>query len=109
MADNVVPAISVEELKQRLDRKEKILVLDVREPFEFQHANIGGTLIPLGQLEGRLDAIDKNQEIAVLCHHGIRSARAVEFMLRSGFRHVKNITGGIDAWSQRVDPGVRRY
>ncbi len=109
MVDNVVPAISVEELKQRLDRKEKILVLDVREPFEYQHANIGGMLIPLGELQDRLDAIDREQEIAVLCHHGNRSARAVQFMLRSGFRNVKNITGGIDSWSQRVDPGIRRY
>jgi rhodanese-related sulfurtransferase len=109
MVDNVVPAISVEELKQRLDQQEKILVLDVREPFEFQQANIGGLLIPLGELQDRLDAIDREQEIAVLCHHGNRSARAVQLMLRAGFRNVKNITGGIDSWAQRVDPGIRRY
>ena len=109
MADQEVPAISVEELAQRLNRKEKILVLDVREPFEYQYANIGGMLIPLGELQDRLDTIGKEEEIAVVCHHGNRSARAVQFMLRSGFRHVKNVTGGIDAWSQRVDTAVRRY
>jgi rhodanese-related sulfurtransferase len=109
MADARMPAISVEELKQRLDRKENVLILDVREPSEVRFANIGGLFIPLRELPGRLGEIDKDREIAVLCHHGNRSARAVQFLLQSGFPRVKNVAGGIDAWSERVDANVRRY
>jgi rhodanese-related sulfurtransferase len=102
-------AISVEELKERLDRNDDLLILDVREPFEYDLCNIGGTLIPLGQLPARLNELDRETEIAVLCHHGSRSWRATLFLLQAGFTAVKNISGGIDAWSQYVDPSVKRY
>jgi sulfur-carrier protein adenylyltransferase/sulfurtransferase len=103
------PAISVEELKVRLDRKDEFVILDVREPYEVALCNLGGTHIPLGQLPARLAELDRNREILVLCHHGSRSWRATLFLLESGFSNVKNITGGIDAWSEYVDPSVKRY
>ena len=101
--------ISVEDLKNRLDRGDDIVILDVRELAEHRFSNIGGTLIPLGQLSGRLHELDPEREIAVLCHHGTRSRMASGFLIQSGFRRVWNITGGIEAWSLRVDPSVRRY
>jgi adenylyltransferase/sulfurtransferase len=101
--------ISVQELKTRLDRGDRIVILDVREPGEFALSNIGGTLIPLGQLPARVGELTKDAEIAVLCHHGIRSRRAADFLLRSGFPRVLNITGGIQAWSEHVDPSVPTY
>lgn len=101
--------ISVEELKNRLDRKEDLCILDVREQNEFEYCNIGGLLIPLGELPGRLQELDAEREIVVLCHHGNRSWHATQFLLRSGFSKVKNISGGIEAWALRVDPSVKRY
>lgn len=101
--------ISVQELKTRLDRGDSIVILDVREPGEFALSNIGGILIPLGQLPARVGELRKDEEIAVLCHHGIRSRRAADFLLHSGFSRALNITGGIQAWSEKVDPSVPTY
>lgn len=101
--------ISVQELKARLDRGDKIFILDVREPVEYALCNIGGTLIPLGQLPGRIGELSRDAEIAVLCHHGIRSRRATDLLLQSGFSRAMNITGGIHAWSEKVDPSVAVY
>jgi adenylyltransferase/sulfurtransferase len=101
--------ISVKELKARLDRNEDIIILDVRQRHEYNLTNIGGVLIPLGELPARFGELDRAREIAVLCHHGVRSMRATEFLLRCGFTNVKNIEGGIDAWSRLVDPSVKRY
>ncbi|HLF19880.1 MAG TPA: MBL fold metallo-hydrolase [Bacteroidota bacterium] len=108
-ADEDSLEISVEELKEKLHRGEKLLLLDVREPVEFQIANLGGQLIPLRQLPQRMKELNPNQEIIVHCHTGNRSARAVEFLHQNGFNNVKNLVGGIDAWSRRVDPKVPRY
>jgi rhodanese-related sulfurtransferase len=102
-------SISVEELSGRIARGEKPFILDVREPEEFAYCNIGGTLIPLGELPARAGELDREREILVLCHHGRRSMRATMFLRESGFPHARNITGGIEAWSLRVDRSVRRY
>ncbi len=101
--------ITVEELKKKLDAGEKIVVLDVREDYEYETANIGGKLIPLGELPRRFGELDKMADIVVHCHHGGRSNRAVEFLYENGFEHVKNLAGGIDAWSVKVDRKVPRY
>lgn len=101
--------ISVEELKQKLDRGEMPFLLDVREPVEYQIAHINGHLIPLGQIPERLGELDKNKEIIVYCHTGNRSRRAVEFLYENRFANVKNLVGGIDAWSRRIDTKVPRY
>ncbi|MBA2430590.1 MAG: molybdopterin-synthase adenylyltransferase MoeB [Chthoniobacterales bacterium] len=104
------PEISVQELKRRLDRDEPLLLVDVREPFEFQIARIGGAkLIPLGQLPQRLAEIRDAPEVVVHCHSGVRSAHAVEMLRESGMTNVFNLAGGIDAWSVEIDPSVPRY
>lgn len=98
-----------EELKNRLDKGEPIIILDVREPFEYQIANLGGTLIPLGELGQRFNELDPEKEMVVLCHHGVRSAHAVAFLRHQGFAKAKNLSGGIERWSLTVDPSVLRY
>jgi adenylyltransferase/sulfurtransferase len=99
----------VEELKRRLDAKEDFLLLDVREPHEFQICNLGGKLIPLNDLPGRVSELDSSRDIVVHCKMGGRSAKAVEFLRQSGFTKVQNLAGGITAWSDRIDPKVPKY
>lgn len=101
--------VTPEELKPRLDKGEDIFVLDVREPEEFAIANIGGTLIPLSDLPHRFQELPQDKTIAVLCHHGVRSARGAQFLLSQGFEDVINIAGGIDRWSQTADTSIKRY
>lgn len=105
----VVPEISVSELKGRMDRREKFVLLDVREPREYAKAKIeGSTLIPLGFLESRLGELDKGAKYVVHCKVGGRSATAVSFLREKGYDAV-NLAGGIDAWSAEIDPSVPRY
>jgi rhodanese-related sulfurtransferase len=104
-----VPAIQVEELKQRLDAGENLFLLDVREEHEYEISNIGGHLIPLPELPDRIDELDASQEIVALCKMGTRSAKAVQLLRQAGFANVRNLTGGIHAWSDRVDPKIRKY
>jgi adenylyltransferase/sulfurtransferase len=106
---NGIPQIAVTDLKKRLDAGEDLFVLDVREPFEYQIANIGGTLIPMGQVPQRLDEIDRNREIVVQCKSGGRSQRIAEFLKQAGYEKVANLAGGILAWSDQVDPSVPKY
>ncbi len=102
--------ITVQELKGRLDKGDKVFLLDVREPHEFSMAKIeGSTLIPLGTLPQSLNQLDPTDEIVALCHKGMRSADAVGFLLQQGFSNVKNLIGGIDAWSVEIDHSVPRY
>jgi len=108
-SSNNVPEIQVEELKQKLDSGDDILVLDVREPHEYQICNLGGYLIPLNELPLRIRELDSNREIVAHCKVGIRSARAVEFLQKSGFKKVSNLKGGIHAWADRIDPKMPRY
>ena len=98
------------ELKKRLDRGEKIFILDVREPHEYQICKLQGShLIPLGELPRRMGELDGTQEIVVHCKMGGRSAKAVDFLRQSGFQKLKNLKGGIDLWAQTVDPSIPRY
>ncbi len=97
-------------LKQRIEAADTLVLLDVREPFEFNYAHIPGSrLMPLQQLPSRLIELDAEQEFVVICHHGIRSMQAAHFLLRSGFQRVGNLQSGIDAWSLACDSTVRRY
>jgi molybdopterin/thiamine biosynthesis adenylyltransferase/rhodanese-related sulfurtransferase len=110
--EDAIPEITVEELKTKLDRKEDFLFLDVREKFEYEIAAIpGAKLIPLAQLPGRLSEIEalKDKEVVAHCHHGGRSRRALEFLKSKGFKNLKNVSGGIDHWSVKVDMSVARY
>src|SRR5271165_1717316 len=106
---NGVPEIQVEELKRRLDAKEDLFLLDVREPHEYQICNLGGHLIPLNDLPKRVNELDSSREIVVHCKMGGRSAKAVAFLQQAGFGKVHNLAGGISAWSDRVDPKVPKY
>jgi adenylyltransferase/sulfurtransferase len=98
------------DLKQRLDKGDKVVLLDVRESWEFSLAKIDGSvLIPLGTLPGSLDKLNRDADIVAICHHGMRSADATGFLVQQGFKSVKNLIGGIDAWSLQIDPNVPRY
>ncbi len=102
--------ITVRELKSRMDRGDEIFLLDVREPHEYSLAKIeGSVLIPLGQVPQSLKQLDPNAEIVAYCHKGMRSADAVGFLLQQGFSNVKNLIGGIEAWSLEIDHSVPRY
>ena len=101
--------IQVEELKRRLDAGDDLFVLDVREPHEYQICNIGGYLIPLGDLPKRVNELDSSREIVAHCRSGVRSAKAVAFLQQSGFKKVHNLAGGILAWADRVDPKMPKY
>jgi molybdopterin/thiamine biosynthesis adenylyltransferase/rhodanese-related sulfurtransferase len=105
-----VPEITVQELKGRMENgAEKVSVLDVREPHEYEVANIGARLIPLGELPERLVELDRDENFAVHCKTGGRSARAVKLMQEAGFQNVYNVKGGITAWSEEIDPSVPKY
>jgi sulfur-carrier protein adenylyltransferase/sulfurtransferase len=101
--------ISVEELKKKLDNKEDIFILDVREPHEYQICNLNGYLIPLGDLPKRVAELDSSREIVAHCKMGGRSAKAVAFLQQSGFTKVHNLTGGITAWAERIDTKMPKY
>jgi molybdopterin/thiamine biosynthesis adenylyltransferase/rhodanese-related sulfurtransferase/molybdopterin converting factor small subunit len=103
--------ITATELKQRIDRGDDLQLIDVREPNEYDIARIPGTrLIPLGQVTERMGEIDEERETVVHCKGGVRSARAIEALTRSGFKgKLVNLKGGITAWSNDVDPSVPKY
>jgi len=97
-------------LKERLERGDRIVVLDVREPAEVAIAPFPGAKhIPMGDLSSRLSELDPDSEIAVVCHHGIRSAQVASYLAGMDFVRVFNLIGGIDAWSLAVAPEVARY
>jgi sulfur-carrier protein adenylyltransferase/sulfurtransferase len=106
---NGIPQISVKELKARRDRGEDLFLLDVREPYEYQIAQIGGTLIPQNDVPNRLAEIPRDREIVVQCRSGARSQRIAEFLKQSGYTQVANLAGGILAWSDEIDPKVQKY
>jgi len=106
---NDIPSISVEGLKKKLDAKEDIFILDVREPHEYQICHLNGYLIPVGDLPKRVNELDSSREIIAHCKMGGRSAKAVNFLRRSGFKKVYNLTGGITAWAEKIDPKMPKY
>ena len=102
--------ITPKELKERLDKKEDLVLVDVREPWENKICKIEGSeLIPLGELEERMGELDKSKEIILYCHHGNRSFTALNKLKRLGFKKLKNLDGGIDSWTEDIDPDMGRY
>ena len=102
--------IEVTEVKKMMDRGDNFVLIDVREPHEYQICNIHGSkLIPLGEVGKRLGELDPNADIIVHCKSGMRSARACGVLRANGFQHVRNMKGGILAWSEQVDPSVPKY
>jgi adenylyltransferase/sulfurtransferase len=106
---NGIPQISVKELKARRDAGEDFFLLDVREPYEYQIAQIGGTLIPQGEVPNRLAEIPRDREIIVQCRSGARSQRIAEVLKQAGYNSVVNLAGGILAWSDEIDSSVQKY
>jgi sulfur-carrier protein adenylyltransferase/sulfurtransferase len=93
-----------------MDKKEDLLLLDVREPYEYEIARIEGSrLIPLGELETRLSELPRTGTLVCQCHSGMRSEHAARLLKEAGFENVYNLQGGIDAWSVEVDPSVPQY
>ncbi len=102
--------ISAPELAERLKQDDHLRLLDVREPHELQISHLpGATLIPLGQLAARLSELDSAEDMVVFCKSGTRSTRALELLLSAGFRKVKNLQGGINAWAEEVDSSLPVY
>ena len=98
------------EVKKKIDRGDNFLLIDVREPHEYQICSIpSAKLIPLGELPKRVNELDSAVEIVAHCKSGMRSAKAVDFLKQAGFKKVKNMKGGILAWSDKVDPTVPKY
>jgi adenylyltransferase/sulfurtransferase len=104
-----VTEIRVEELKQRLDAGENLLLLDVRDENEYEISNIGGQLIPLPELPKRINELDAKLQIVTICKMGQNGLKAAKVLQNAGFTHVWNLTGGIHAWSDRIDRSVRKY
>ncbi len=97
---SIIMDITIEELKERMDKGENLNLIDVREEYEFDEFNIGATLIPLGELPDRLEEIEawKDQEILIHCRSGARSGRAKEYLTSEGYSNVRNVLGGMLAW-----------
>lgn len=106
-----IPEMNTYDLKERLNNGSDLFVLDVRTPVEFEMTNIGGTLIPLPELQSRLHELDeyKDREIVVICRSGARSGSAVAMMQQAGFQKVLNLKGGLLAWSDTIDSSVPKY
>src|SRR5213080_2634735 len=109
-ADQAVPTISVHDVKRKMDAREAFQLIDVRETFEYEIARIDGAkLIPLGEISERLNELSGERLIVVHCHSGQRSAQAVRLLRQRGFSNIYNLEGGIDAWSEQIDPTVPKY
>jgi len=108
--EEAIPTMSAHELKQKMDAREPFELIDVREGFEYEIARIDGArLIPLGEIAERADELPRDRPIVVHCHSGRRSAEAVRLLQQRGFGNIYNLEGGIDGWSDQIDPGVPKY
>ena len=104
-------SITVTELSQILSEGNDSLLLDVRDPWEYEHCNIKGSInIPLSEIDKRLEELDQVKSIIVICHHGARSWQAANFLTgRNISENIMNLDGGIDAWATQIDPEMPRY
>ena len=107
----MIKQISVSELKERLDtRGHNFVLLDVREPWELQICSLPDSVeIPMGQVPARLDEIEPQQDVVIICHHGIRSQQIAYYLQSAGYENLYNLRGGISAWSHKIDPSVPTY
>jgi len=106
----MVEELSVEVLKARLDAGETPLVVDVREPHELEISRLEfARHLPMGEIADRLGELDPNEPLVVMCRSGGRSLQVARFLESRGFRSVSNLTGGILAWGERIDPSLRPY
>ena len=102
--------ITPRELKDRLDRNDRPVLVDIRDDWETRLCRLDNALhIPMEELEFRTEELNPADEIVVYCHHGVRSAAVADYLRRLGFARVRNLAGGLDAWAASVEPGMRRY
>jgi adenylyltransferase/sulfurtransferase len=102
--------IAPQELKTRLDGPAAPLLLDVRQDWETKLCRLPNAVhIPIEEIEVRTDELNSDDEIVVYCHQGVRSAAVADYLRQRGFKSVKNLAGGLEAWARSVDPGMRRY
>jgi rhodanese-related sulfurtransferase len=105
-----IAEISPQELQSQLASGADVVILDVREPWELALCAVPGAIaIPMNEVPQRLAELDRNRPIAVMCHHGARSLRVAHFLAQQGFPAVSNLSGGIDAWREQIDPSMRPY
>jgi rhodanese-related sulfurtransferase len=105
-----VDEISPQDLKARLDRNDRPVLVDVRDDWETKLCRLDNALhIPMEELEFRTDELNPVDDIVVYCHHGVRSAAVADYLRRLGFSRVRNLSGGLDAWARAVEPSMRRY
>ncbi len=98
------------ELKAYLENAGQPLLLDVREPWEFQICHIAGSrLVPMRKIPQEIETLEPSQETVLICHHGIRSRQVGYFLENAGFTHLINLTGGVEAWAKEVDPNMPTY
>jgi molybdopterin/thiamine biosynthesis adenylyltransferase/rhodanese-related sulfurtransferase len=109
-SETKIPALSPIELRDRLKKNEKIALIDVREPFEFEISRLPNAhLLPLGKIASKFDEIPREGTAVVICKSGVRSARAIKFLRDQGFDNLLNLEGGMDAWREQVDPTMANY
>lgn len=102
--------ITPEELKQHIDSGNKPLLLDVREPWEYEICHLDDSMhISMSQIPARMSELNPDQEIVVICHHGARSLQVANYLESQGYSHINNLAGGIDAWARTVDPDMAQY
>jgi len=107
---NKYQLITVNELKNYINNKKDFILLDVRENFELEIASICHSIhIPMKDIPKRINELDKNKEIIIICKSGIRSARVCEFLQKNDFLKLKNVSGGINAWSIEIDNSIPLY
>jgi adenylyltransferase/sulfurtransferase len=106
MADDISP----QQLKARLDQRQPIVLLDVREDWETRLCRLESAMhIPVEEIELRAEELDPNDEIVVYCHHGVRSAAVAAYLRQRGFARAVNLAGGLDLWARAIEPSMRRY
>jgi rhodanese-related sulfurtransferase len=101
--------ITVQELKEKLDKGEDFQLIDVREEFEYETSNLGGQLIPLGGILIEADKVSKDKPVVVMCRSGKRSAAAIMQLQQLGYSNLTNLQGGILAWAAEIDPSLNVY
>ena len=102
--------ITPAEMKERFDRRENFLLVDVREPWEYELCRIDGAkLIPMGSIPANLQALDVDEDVVCYCHHGMRSMDVAVWLRGQGVQRAKSLAGGIERWSLEIDPLVPRY
>jgi rhodanese-related sulfurtransferase len=102
--------VNVTQLKKMMDQDDEFQLIDVREPHEYDICNLGGELIPMGEITSRADHLAKDKQVIIYCRSGARSGQVCEYLEKKlGFNNVYNLKGGVLAWSDEIDPSMPKY